>query len=373
MKYYIIAGEASGDLHASNLMRELKQQDPEASFRAWGGDLMMEQGAEIVKHIRDISFMGFTEVAIHLRTILKNIAFCKKDIAAWTPDVVVMVDYPGFNLKIAGFVKSLNIPVFYYISPQIWAWKQSRVKKIRRLVDRMFVILPFEKDFYARFNVEVDFAGHPLLDAIRHFRAKEKENPLDKPGDARPVIALLPGSRRQEVSRMLKVMLSVVADFPQYRFVLAATSHLPQEFYDQQEGIEKVEVLVGKTYQILDHARAALVTSGTATLEAALFGVPEVVCYKGSAISFAIAKRIVHVNYISLPNLILDRPLLKELIQNDLNHDQLKKELDMILHDASYRTNMLNGMEELRKVLGGENASARIAALMVERLRNSLS
>ncbi len=369
MKYYLISGEASGDLHASNLMRELKLLDSNAVFRAWGGDLMNEQGAVIVKHIREISFMGFLEVALHLRTILGNISFCKKDILEFQPDVVILVDYPGFNLRIASFVKSINIPVFYYISPQIWAWKQGRVKKIRKVVDRMYVILPFEKAFYARFGVEVDFAGHPLLDAITQFRTrKDKSVTLINDTDRRPVIALLPGSRKQEIENMLNVMLTVVPEFPEFRFVVAATSNVPVEFYQAILKDSKAEFILGKTYELLDVAQAALVTSGTATMETALFGVPEVVCYKGSAISVAIAKSVVHIKYISLVNLILDRPAVKELIQQDLTKAKLCAELKLLMYDESYRSKMIADMKELQDTLGGSGASARVAAQMYQQL-----
>jgi len=372
MKYYIIAGEVSGDLHASNLMRELKKSDPLAEFRAWGGDLMQEQGAEIVRHIRDISFMGFLEVAVNLKTILRNIRFCKRDIMEYKPDVVILVDYPGFNLRIAEFVKAQNIRVFYYISPQIWAWKQGRVKKIRRVVDRMYVILPFEKDFYKGFGMDVDFSGHPLLDAIEQYkqRSVSVENKPQASLDPRPVIALLPGSRQQELSNMLKRMLSVIPEFPECRFVVAASANVPIETYQTLTAGSTVEVVVGQTYDLLSQARAALVTSGTATLETALFGVPEVVCYKGSALSYAIAKRVVKIKYISLVNLILDRPAVKELIQDDLRTDYLIAELKRLLYDQEYRQHMLDDMQELRIKLGGPGASARTARMMVDRLKH---
>lgn len=372
MKYYIIAGEASGDLHASNLMKELKKLDAQSEFRAWGGDLMQAQGAVLVRHIRDISFMGFLEVAVHLRTIMSNIRLCKRDIVEYKPDVVIMVDYPGFNLRIAEFVKSQKIPVYYYISPQIWAWKQGRVRKIRRVVDRMHVILPFEKEFYQRFGMTVEFSGHPLLDAVWQFKNRELTDAAGLPdsADQRPVVALLPGSRRQELSNMLSHMLSVVPDFPECRFVIAATANVPMEVYESLTKDSGVEIVVGKTYEILNLARAALVTSGTATLETALFGVPEVVCYKGSALSVAIARRVIKIKYISLVNLILDRPAVRELIQHDLRKETLVAELKKLLYDQEYRTTMINDMTELRKKLGGPGASERTARLMVEHLRS---
>src|ERR1019366_1651984 len=303
MNYYIIAGEASGDLHASNLMKELKLQDVNARFRCWGGDLMKSQGADLVKHYRYLSFMGFTEVLMNLPTILDNIKFCKKDILEHQPDVLILVDYPGFNLRIAEFAKASGIKVFYYISPQIWAWKQSRVHKIKKEVDKMFVILPFEKEFYERFNYLVDFVGHPLLDAVADYATNK--NSLSIHTD-KPIIALLPGSRKQEISAMLPIMLSLVKQYTNYQFVIAAAPSQTKDFYQTLIGDSDVKIVFDQTYQLLQKAEVALVTSGTATLETALFGVPEIVCYKGGAVSFAIAKQLVKVKYISLVNLIMD-------------------------------------------------------------------
>jgi lipid-A-disaccharide synthase len=370
MKYYIIAGEASGDLHASNLMREIKLLDQGALFRCWGGDLMQAQGAEIVKHIRDISYMGFVEVLANLRTITGNIKFCKQDILNFKPDVLILVDYPGFNLRIAEFAKQNGLRVFYYISPQVWAWKQGRVKKIKKIVERMYVILPFEKDFYKRFDYDVDFVGHPLLDAIEQFQKNKsseiflkKENPEEK-----PVIALLPGSRKQEIALMLKTMLQVVPSFPAYHFVVGATPNVSVDFYKAIIGNADVSVVLGRTYELLANSVAALVTSGTATLETALFSVPEAVCYKGSGISYQIAKRVIKVKYISLVNLILDRPAVKELIQNDFKPENLINELKLILDDAEYKQKMLTSFAELQNILGGAGASRTAARLMVNRM-----
>jgi lipid-A-disaccharide synthase len=371
VKYYIIAGEASGDLHASNLMRELKQRDPRAEFRCWGGDLMAAQGATLVKHIRDISFMGFVEVAVNLKTILRNIRFCKEDILQYKPDVVILVDYPGFNLRIAEFAKKNRFRVFYYISPQVWAWKQGRVHKIKRVVDRMFVILPFEKQFYAKFDCAVDFVGHPLLDAIAHFHSSRTRSDLRERfglGDG-PIVALLPGSRRQEIKNMLKTMLSVVPHFPDTTFVVAATPDIPKEFYNEIIGQSNVRVVVRETYALLSVARAALVTSGTATLETGLFGVPEAVCYRGSALSVAIARKVIKIKYISLVNLILDRPAVKEFIQHDLSTTNLLTELKLLLDDGSYRNQMLNDLNALKEQLGGFGASAKAAELMTQYLQ----
>lgn len=370
MKYYIIAGEASGDLHASNLINALKRYDSNAEFRAWGGDRMEAAGARLVRHIRDISFMGFLEVAVNLRTILRNIRFCKKDIMEYQPDVLILVDYPGFNLRIAQYAKEHGLRVFYYISPQIWAWKQNRVKKIRARVDRMYVILPFEQAFYKSFGVEVDYEGHPLLDAIMQFREQQQLGlvPVIDTTDGRPLIALLPGSRRQEIQSMLRRMLSVVPAFPDCRFIIAASSNVPEDMIRALAADYPVEIVRDQTYAVLAAARAALVTSGTATLETALFGVPEVVCYKGSALSFAIAKRVVKIKYISLVNLILDRPAVTELIQADFQSERLIDELRKIMYDNTFRSHMLAQMQELQSRCGGSGASDRIARAMTARL-----
>ena len=361
MKYYIIAGEASGDLHGSNLMKELKKKDASAEFRFWGGDLMQQQGGTLVKHYRDLAFMGFVEVAMNIRTILKNISFCKKDIENWQPDVVILIDYPGFNLRIASFVKSLKIPVVYYISPQVWAWKSGRVKKIKETVDKMLVILPFEKDFYAKWDFDVEFVGHPLIDAIQKREIPDREAFIEKWHlDNRPIIALLPGSRKQEIQTKLPIMLSVVDDFTDYQFVIAGAPGQDKEFYHSflKNGVQLVE---NETYNLLQLSHAALVTSGTATLETALLNVPEVVCYKGSRISYEIGKRLIkNIQYISLVNLIMNREVVKELIQNKLNYNNLKQELNHIL-EGEKRIKMLSDFNQLRNKLGGTGASERAA------------
>lgn len=369
MKYYIISGEASGDLHGSNLIKELKAIDSGAAFRCWGGDLMQAQGAELVKHYRELAFMGFTEVLMNIRTIFRNINFCKKDIAEWKPDVLILIDYPGFNLRIAEWAKKEGIRVFYYISPQIWAWKQSRVHKIKRIVDHMFVILPFEAEFYNKFEYKVHFVGHPLLDAIavRNTHKPSFEDFAAKYGlENKPVVALLPGSRKQEISTMLPIMLSVRNDFSEYQFVVAGAPSQSKEFYSKFLDGTGVKIIYNETYSLLQQSSAALVTSGTATLETALFGVPEVVCYKGGYISYQIARRLVKVKYISLVNLIMDREVVKELIQDDLNETNLKAELKKLLHDKAYRQGMLNDLEQLRQNLGGPGASRKTAELMLE-------
>lgn len=367
MKYYIIAGEASGDLHAANLMKALMKKDPQADFRFWGGDLMQDVGGTLVKHYKELAFMGFIEVVMNLRTILKNITLCKKDITNYNPDVIIFVDYPGFNLRIAKWAKTEGYKTHYYISPQIWAWKEGRIKDIKRDVDAMYVILPFEKEFYEdKHNFPVHFVGHPLIDAIAQ---KQLINPSDFKAefnlDNRPIIALLPGSRKQEISKMLEVMLSVTKDFKDYQFVIAGAPSQDAAFYSKFTKKQNVNLVMNRTYDILSLATAALVTSGTATLETALFKVPEVVCYKGSTISYQIAKRVINLDYISLVNLIMDKPVVKELIQGDFNTKTLKKELDIIL-DETNRQNLFLDYYDLEKKLGGAGASDKTAQLIVD-------
>ena len=369
MRYYIIAGEASGDLHASNLVLQLRKFDTEAVMRGWGGDKMQEAGVEIVKHYRDLAFMGFVEVFKNLRTILRNLENCKEDILAFNPDVVILVDYPGFNLRIAEFLKKKNIKVFYYISPQVWAWKQSRVHKIKRDVDKMFVILPFEKDFYKKFGFDVVFAGHPLLDEI----VKIKNQPakaLPQLNKDKKIIALYPGRLMQEIKEMLHVMLKAVATFKNFNPVIAAAPNIPDAFY-QSMADKDITIVHGRTYDILQQAYAALVTSGTATLETALFKVPEIVCYKGNRFSYLIARQLVKVKYISLVNLILDRMLVKELIQDDMNEKTLTTEMRLLLEDEKYRSNILAGYDELEAMLGMAGASEKTARKMFDLLKGT--
>lgn len=368
MKYYIIVGEASGDLHASNLMKSLKKHDTKAEFRFWGGDLMQAQGGTLVKHYRDLAFMGFAEVFMNLRTILKNISFCKKDVLAYKPDVLILVDYPGFNMRIAEFAKKNNIPVHYYISPQIWAWKENRIKKIKRDVDKMYVILPFEKPFYEdKHQFPVHFVGHPLLDAISDkLTPSEEEFRKKYQLVEKPIIALLPGSRKQEINKMLSVMLEMIADFPAYQFVIAGAPSQEYEFYQPFLKNYKVKFISNKTYDLLANAHAAIVTSGTATLETALFKVPQIVCYKANSISYMIAKRLVNLKYISLVNLIMDKEVVTELIQNDFNKNRLKMELHKIL-DENNRKEIFMNYFELEKELGGKGASDRIAKLITSK------
>ena len=361
-RVYIIAGEASGDLHGGNLVKELKALDPSMKVRAWGGDRMQAAGAEVVKHYRDLAFMGFAEVIRNLRTILRNLQDCKEDIERFRPDAIVLIDYPGFNLRIAEHAHKLGIPVHYYISPQVWAWKPGRVRSIARTVDHMHVILPFEKDWYAEKGMEVDFVGHPLLDEL----------PID-PGKERipDRIALLPGSRRQEIASMLPLMLKMVPRFPDHRFVVAAAPSVPDEVYAQLIGNSPVEVVKGRTYEVLATAHAALVTSGTATLEAALLGVPLVICYRGSALNVWLARRLVNIKFIGLANLIMGREVVTELIQSDLNEERLEKELRALIGNGDRRNAILKDLEQLRQRLGGPGASRKVAMAVWKTLQRS--
>ena len=369
MKYYIIAGEASGDLHGSNLMKAFYKEDPSAEIRFWGGDLMQNIGGTLVKHYRELSFMGFIEVVFNLKTILNNIKICKKDIQEFQPDVLIFIDYPGFNMRIAKWAKELGMKTHYYISPQIWAWKENRITDIKRDVDKMYVILPFEKDFYEKkHHYPVEFVGHPLIDAIQNRTivdeiAFRKEHNLDE----KPIIALLPGSRKQEITKMLSVMLSVVNDFPDYQFVIAGAPSQEYSFYAPFLKAKNSHFISNKTYDLLSVSTAALVTSGTATLETALFKVPEVVCYKGSWASYQIAKRIVTLKYISLVNLIMDKEVVTELIQDNCTSKNIKIELQKLL-EPNYRKQVLENYNELEKQLGGSGASEKTAKLIVRNI-----
>ncbi|WP_413999478.1 lipid-A-disaccharide synthase [Flavobacterium sp. W1B] len=370
MKYYIIAGEASGDLHGSNLMKSLYKEDVNADIRFWGGDLMQQVGGTLVKHYKELAFMGFVEVLFNLKTILGNIKICKKDIIEFQPDAIIFIDYPGFNMRIAKWAKEIGIRTHYYISPQIWAWKENRIAAIKRDVDKMYVILPFEKNFYEdKHNYPVEFVGHPLIDAIHNQAAIDSEvfrteNHLNE----KPIIALLPGSRKQEITKMLSVMLSVVADFPEYQFVIAGAPSQEYDFYKSFISNENINFISNKTYDLLKNATAALVTSGTATLETALFKVPEVVCYKGSWASYQIAKRIITLKYISLVNLIMDEEVVTELIQDDFNSKNIKRELKKIL-EPQYRKQLLEKYDLLENKLGGIGASEKTAKLIVADLK----
>ncbi|MEQ8323502.1 MAG: lipid-A-disaccharide synthase [Vicingaceae bacterium] len=370
MKYYVIAGEASGDLHGANLIRSLSTRDPNADFRCWGGDMMQEAGGKIIRHYRDLAFMGFLEVVSNLNTIRKNFNFCQKDITEFKADVLILIDYPGFNLRMAEFAHKRGLKVFYYISPQVWAWNRSRVHKIKRFVDRMFVILPFEESFYQEYNYHVDFVGHPLLDAISNgLQDVERSTFLERNHlENREIVAILPGSRKQEIKRMLPTMLAAAFYFPEAQFVIAGAPSIPIEFYRELMGDSKVPVVSGRTYALLRNSKAAIVTSGTATLETALFKVPEVVCYSGNYLSYLLARQLVKVKYISLVNLIMDEPIVKELIQTDFNKKNVKRELEMILKEGEYRQNMLANMSRLVDKLGGPGASDKTASLMLKYL-----
>lgn len=374
MKYYIIAGEASGDLHASNLIKALQQQDANADFRAWGGDMMEQAGAVVVKHYRDLAFMGFTQVLMNLRTIFRNLAFCKADILEYKPDALILVDYPGFNLRIAKWAKEQGLKIIYYISPQVWAWKENRVKSIKECVDKMLVILPFEKEFYAKWNYEVEYVGHPLVEVIDAFKqnATADKNSTTDLFSSDKIIALLPGSRKQEILKKLPVMLEVSKYFPEYTFVVAKAPGQDDVFYnDMLRNYANVKSVSGKTYNLLIHAKAALVTSGTATLETALFGVPEVVCYKGSAVEYEIAKRIIKIKYISLVNLIMNKLVVKELIQHELTVENVKNELSQLLTSADRKQQLLQDYAALRNLLSqGGHASFNAAKAISNFLQN---
>lgn len=367
MRYYIIAGEASGDLHGGNLLQALKDNDPDCVARGWGGDRMEAVGMTLVRHYKDLAFMGFVEVVRNLPAIFRNMAFAKKDILEYRPDVLILVDYPGFNLRIAKWAHAQGIRVYYYISPQLWAWHQSRVRQVKAYVDKMFVVLPFEVDFYRQHGVSVDYEGHPLLDALQAIPEatdfREQHGLNDK-----PIVAVLPGSRKQEIVRMLPVMKEVAQSFPDYQFVVAEAPSQPSSFYDAILQGAPVRRVQQATYQLLQQSKAALVTSGTATLETALLGVPQVVCYKGGALSYAIGKRLVKVKFISLVNLIMDKVVVSELIQHDCTAESMAAELQKLMRQ-DVRDHMKRDYSELRNKLGTRGVSNRVAQSMVNYLK----
>ena len=374
MKYYLIAGEASGDLHGSNLMKGLLREDPGAQFRVWGGDLMQTAGGTLVKHYRDLAFMGFWEVVQNLPTILRNMRFCKADILDFKPDVLILIDYPGFNLRIAEWAAKQKVRVFYYISPQLWAWHASRVKIIQSSVERLFTILPFESGFYAKYDYEVSYVGHPLLDVVADFSPAPDFRRRNKLPDG-PIVAFLPGSRKQEISRMLRVMLDAISLIPEkYHFAIAGAPAIESSFYDSilqqhpQDLSRRVSIVYQQTYNLLHESVAAAVTSGTATLETALFGVPQVVCYRGNALSFQIAKRLVKVPFISLVNLVAGKEVVRELIQHELSARAIADTLLPLLESSSQRLQMEEDYRVLQEKLGGVGASGRAAKEMVRRL-----
>ena len=377
MKYYIIAGEASGDLHGSNLIKELKKLDAAANIRCWGGDKMQEAGGELVKHYRDLAFMGFTEVLMNLRTIFRNLKFCKEDILQFKPDALILIDYPGFNLRIAKWAKQQGLKVIYYISPQVWAWKENRVKSMKKCIDKMLVILPFEKKyFHDKWNWDVEYVGHPLVEVVESQKSKVKSLPAGQAGQKfsdKPIVALLPGSRKQEIIKKLPVMLQVSKHFPDYQFIVAQAPSIVDSFYQVfTSRFPNVSIVNGKTYELLMQSKAAMVTSGTATLETALFEVPEVVCYKGSPISYQIGKRLIKVKFISLVNLIMDKPVVKELIQKDLTVENLKQELHELITNEARIVAIKKDYAELKQLLseGGtdsyQGASAKAARSIID-------
>lgn len=369
MKYYIIAGEASGDLHGSNLMKALFEEDLQAEIHFWGGTLMQNVGGTLIKHYKELAFMGFAEVLLNLNTILKNISFCKKNIEQFNPDVIIFIDYPGFNMRIAKWAKTKKIKTYYYIAPQIWAWKENRIKAIKRDFDKLFVILPFEKDFFEnKHKFAVSFVGHPLIDAINNYKnLPHSDFRIQNNLSNKPIIAILPGSRKQEISKMLTVMLSVADDFNDYQFVIAGAPSQEFSFYEPFISKKNIKFVSDKTYDLLQNAHAALVTSGTATLETALFKVPEVVCYKGNWFSYQIAKRIITLKYISLVNLIMDKEVVTELIQENCSPGNITIELNKILNDGQ-RTIILENYNILEKKLGGLGASRKVAQQVVNSL-----
>lgn len=377
MKYYLIAGEASGDLHASNLMAALKQQDSHAQFRFLGGDLMQAQGGTLVKHYREMAFMGFIPVLLNLKTILRNMQTCKEDIRSYQPDVVILIDYPGFNLKIAKFVKTvLHLPVYYYISPKIWAWKQYRIKDFRRYVDRMFCILPFEKDFFRKLNYPVDYVGNPSVDSVAQFRANHQssfeEFTTEMKLNRQPILALLAGSRKHEIKENLPTMLKVAASFPGYQLVIAGAPGIDPDYYKSYTEGYQVDVLFGQTYSLLTYSRAALVTSGTATLETALFRIPQVVCYyvKGGSLVNFVFNHFFHIPYISLVNLIAGKEVVKELFGALFSEENIRRELQQIIEDGDKRIAMLKEYDRIIQLLGQPGAAERTARLIYQSLKD---
>jgi lipid-A-disaccharide synthase len=366
MKYYIIAGEASGDLHGSNLIKELKKTDPNAEIRCWGGDKMEKAGGVLVKHYRDLAFMGFAEVMKNLPAILKNFSFCKGDISTYNPDVVILIDYPGFNLRMAKWAKQNHFKTVFYISPQIWAWKENRIKSIKKYVDKMLVILPFEKEYYKKWNYPVTYVGHPLVEVVENFIPLHPEIKKEK-----SIIALLPGSRKQEIKTKLPIMLEASKNFPDYTFIVAKAPGMEEHYYEEfLQEYKNVQTASDDTYTVLMKSSAALVTSGTATLETALFGVPEIVCYKGSAISYEIAKRLIKLKYISLVNLIMDKEVVKELIQYDLNKETITVHLKELLNDPQKKIQIQTDYSRLKDILSkGGNASHNAAKEIVRFLK----
>ena len=374
MRYYLVAGEASGDLHGSNLIKGIREIDNNAQIRCWGGDLMKEAGADLVKHYKECAIMGFVEVVANLGKIAKNLQECKNDILNYNPDILILIDYPGFNFKIARFAKERGMKVFYYIAPKVWAWKESRVHRLKKYVDRLFIIFPFEIEYFKKWGIDAIYRGNPLLDSVdNHSNAIETKEAffrrtVTKPG--KHTVALLAGSRKGEIKYLLPRMVSVAQKHPDYQFLLACAPSMDMEVYEKIIGkkCSNIKLMIGETYSILRHSDAAIINSGTASLEAALIGVPQVVCYGGNEISYQIAKRVVKLKYISLANLIMDKGLFKELIQHQCTPELIDAELDQLLHNKEYRAKMLSDYRDVRDILGGKGASAKVARAMVDEL-----
>ncbi|MBT4337642.1 MAG: lipid-A-disaccharide synthase [Bacteroidetes bacterium] len=366
-KYYLIAGESSGDIHGANLVKEIVKQDSQAIFRGFGGNQMKTSGVEIIQHFKDIAFMGFKEVALNLRTITKAIKLCKSDILKFAPDTIILIDYPGFNLRIAQFAQENNIQVMYYISPQIWAWKEKRIKKIKKYVNKMICILPFEKEFYAKYKFPVYYVGHPLIDHINSFSIDPDFNTKYNPKNQK-LIAVLPGSRQQEIEKILPLIIEVCKKYADYKFLIAGSSNIDKQSYTKLDEIENASLIFDNSYNILKHADAGIIKSGTSTLEAALFKLPFVVIYKTTGITYRISKALIKIKYISLVNLILDKTVTKELIQSNLSINTLSKELDLLMSDVKYRQNMLADFTLLKQELGEMGASKRAAEVITSHM-----
>lgn len=379
MKYYLVAGEASGDLHGANLIKGLKLLDGNAEFRCWGGDLMAAESAQLVKHYKESAIMGFVEVLANIRKIGRNLKECKHDIINYSPDVLILIDYPGFNLRIAEFAKERGIKVFYYIAPKVWAWKEKRVHKLKKFVDRLFIIFPFEIEYFKKWGIDAIYKGNPLLDSVDNYPSATESKELfcnrHNLNANLPIIALLAGSRRNEITYLLPRMAEVIKQYPNYQFIIAGAPSIEEDLYKSvlaKNGIadlsDRIRLIKGETYSILRHSRAAIISSGTASLEAALIGTPQVVCYGGNEISYRIAKKLVKLKYISLANLIMDKQLFKELIQHDCTPELITKELNRLTGDEDYRKEMMNNYTLVREALGGKGASAKVAGAMIEEL-----
>ncbi|MBQ2912713.1 MAG: lipid-A-disaccharide synthase [Bacteroidales bacterium] len=379
MRYFIIAGEASGDLHGSNLIKGIREMDKEAQIRCWGGDLMKEAGAELIRHYKDGAIMGFVEVVANLGKLAKNLQDCKNDIVKYNPDAVILIDYPGFNFRIAKFAKERGMRVFYYIAPKVWAWKEKRVHKLKKYVDRLFIIFPFEIEYFKKWGIDAIYRGNPLLDSVdNHSSSEESKEAFEQRcgiGSAEKTVALLAGSRRSEIKYLLPRMMQVAGRYPEYRFLMACAPSMEREFYEGIIGnkCSNIKLLFGETYSILRHSDAAIISSGTASLEAALIGVPQVVCYGGNEISYQIARSVVKLKYISLANLIMDKGLFKELIQHDCTPQKISAELDNLLGNSAYREKMLADYRDVRNILGGKGASAKVASAMIEELEKMMN